>query len=223
MRAEGAEYTSRSMTRPSTRRRQAISRGTLINLIILAIAWFTGAARKADSLADPARGPRISNPTVGDLSAGVSCHRRGAGERSMDGDAALITQFARTIEHNAIAFVGGSFVLICQTLMPKYWLVPAIGMLLVALLLHRILFATRAGFFSAIWLGVGLVVADFLLPASSAGMRGTPVYLIWLSMIITIWSGLLAPDAVRLSWWLCGLDRRNAEHEFPRIDTNLHE
>jgi hypothetical protein len=183
--------------------RNAISPGTLINLIILAVAWFSSVAKNAQHWLIQREGhefpirlwaifpPAFVVSVV--ILGSVQWFTTSRSRRSL----------GRLIEHAAIAFVGGSFLLICQTLLPRFWLVPAVAMIFGATMLNRILFGDPVRWTSALSLSAGLIVADFLLPSSAAAARGTPLYLVWLSMIITIWSAILRAD-IRLSWWLCG-------------------
>jgi hypothetical protein len=184
---------------------RAISWGSLISLLILAIAWFTGAARWAqhwlivrDGHEFPIRLWTLF-PTMFVVCCGLLVSVRWIASPR---DAWRI---GRAVEHAAVAFVGGSFVLICQTLLPRGWLLPAIGMVLIAAPMNQILFRRRANWAAVIWLAAGLVIADLLLPGSSASARGTPLYLLWLAMVITIWNAMVPRGDDRLSWWLCGL------------------
>ena len=184
--------------------RNAISLGTRINLIILATAWFTGAARWAqhwlierEGHEFPIRLWAILPPAFVASAIVLASVQWMTTPRSG-------RRLSRMIEHVAIAFVGGSFLLICQTLMPKFWLIPVIAMMFAAVILNRILFGTRMNFIAAVWLSLGVIAADFLLPASSASAQTTPLYLMWLAMIITIWHAILPRRDPRLAWWLCG-------------------
>jgi len=199
------------------RLRTAISLGTLIDLCLLALAWFTGAARWAQHWLIEREGHEFPIRLWAILPPAFVVCAIVLGTVQWITTPRAARSLSRVLEHAAIAFVGGSFLLICQTLMPKFWLVPAIAMVFIAMMLNRILFADRMRPIAVIWLCVGLVVADFLLPASVAA-RATPLYLIWLAMIITIWNAMLPRRDFRICWWLCGLEERG-----PRMNTNGHE
>lgn len=199
-----------------------ISRGGAINLVLCALAWFTGAARTAqhwlierDGHEFPIRLWAILPPAFLGACAVLGTVQWVCTPR-------LSRDIARLIEHATIAFIGGSFLLICQTLMPKFWLLPVSAMLPIAVVVNRILFGTKTRAPAVIGLILALIVADFLLPRSSESSRATPVYLLWLAMFVTVFSAILPMLDQRLSWWLCGL-LGNAEHESTRISTNAHE
>src|SRR4051812_10971852 len=109
--------------------RNAISPGTLINLIILAVAWFSGFAKFAQHWLIQREGhefpirlwaifpPAFVVSVV--ILGSVQWFTTSRSRRSL----------GRLIEHAAIAFVGGSFLLICQTLLPRFWLVPGVAMI----------------------------------------------------------------------------------------------
>ncbi|MBC8108174.1 MAG: hypothetical protein H7Z14_16430 [Anaerolineae bacterium] len=187
------------------RLRNAISPATLINLIILALAWFTGFAKNAQHWLIQREGHEFPIRLWAIFPPAFAASIVVLGIIQWIATPRAARSLARMIEHAAIAFVGGSFVLICQTLMPKFWLVPAIAMIFVATMLNRILFGDPVRITPAVLLAAGLVVADFLLPASWAATTATPAYLVWLAMIITIWSAIVRIDP-QLSWWTCGLE-----------------